>query len=601
MKKRFHTVLATWLLLAAAGTPLSAAADQPAPVANPPRVDVLVDRLIPLRDGVHLGATIWKPAHMTGPLPVVFVLTPYISDETHERAMKFARAGYVYVSVDVRGRGISEGRFEPLYGNGPDGVDVIKWLVAQPWCDGRVVMRGGSYRGTVQWQIMAEHPDHLVATVPTAPPYPGIDFPQSRGVPYSYMARWLALTGGRTMQNNLFDDAEYWLSQYKAVQAEKKPFVDLAPLAADHADIFKEWLAHPAYDAFWAKYNPKPADYRGIDIPVLNITGYFDGDQPGTLSYYKAYMSQVTKAQKDRTWFLIGPWGHHGTREPSQSMGPLKFGKNAVVDIDQLHIDWYNWLLGKGKKPDLIKDHVTYYLMGANEWRSAPSLDAMHDATLRFYLSSPTSPASDVFHSGVLQTDTPVGQAPDTYRYDPSVDIDPANYMEAMGDAFGLTRAPAHGANRLVYVSGPLQTATIVAGQMTFNANLEMDVPDTDIVAYVQAILPDGKMVYLGRDFIRARYRRGFGHPALVKPGRIESYTFHGFDITARRLPAGSRLRLIVKPQNTPAFQKNYNTGGRPGYEDPHKGRVAHVKLYLDPDHPSYLTVPVQRGAQDHA
>ena len=112
----------------------------------------------------------------------VLVMTPYISDETQDRAVKFAEHGYVYVSVDVRGRGTSEGKYTPLYGNGPDGADVIAWLAKQPWCDGRIVTRGGSYRGMDQWQILTQHPAHLAAAVPTAAVYPGWDYPQPRGI-----------------------------------------------------------------------------------------------------------------------------------------------------------------------------------------------------------------------------------------------------------------------------------------------------------------------------------------------------------------------------------------------------------------------------------
>src|SRR5690348_9950567 len=97
------------------------------------REDVVVDlhHMIPMRDGVQLAATIWRPSDQAKPLPVVLVMTPYITDETQERAVKFATHGYVYLSVDVRGRGTSQGKYTPLYGNGPDGADVIAWLARQ--------------------------------------------------------------------------------------------------------------------------------------------------------------------------------------------------------------------------------------------------------------------------------------------------------------------------------------------------------------------------------------------------------------------------------------------------------------------------------------
>jgi putative CocE/NonD family hydrolase len=308
-------------------------------------VTVDLHRMIPMRDGVSLAATIWKPADMHGPLPVVMVMTPYISDETQQRAVKFAEHGYVYVSVDVRGRGSSQGKFTPLYGNGPDGADVIAWLAAQPWCDGRVVTRGGSYRGMDQWQIIAQHPAHLVAAVPTAAVYPGWDFPQPKGIFLSCMARWLAYTSGHTGNDNLFGDEKYWQTRFVRAYESGQPFHELADLAGTNRDAFLEWLAHPAYDSYWAAFNPKSEDYASIDMPILTITGYFDGDQRGALRYYREFMAHASARAKARFYLLIGPWDHPGTRTPQEKLGGLTFPKNSVLDIDQLHIDFFDWVL----------------------------------------------------------------------------------------------------------------------------------------------------------------------------------------------------------------------------------------------------------------
>src|SRR5690348_1939414 len=121
--------------------------------SNRENVSVDLHRMIPMRDGVHLAATIWRPSDQSKPLPVVLIMKPYSTDVTHERAVNIATQGYVDVRVDVRGSGTSQGMFTPHYGNGPDGADVVAWLARQAWCDGRVVTRRGSYRGMDQWQI----------------------------------------------------------------------------------------------------------------------------------------------------------------------------------------------------------------------------------------------------------------------------------------------------------------------------------------------------------------------------------------------------------------------------------------------------------------
>lgn len=81
---------------------------------------------IPMRDGIRLNATVYKPAGLRVALPVIFTFTPYVSDTYHPRAWYFAQHGYVFALVDVRGRGNSEGVFVPFENEGRDGYDVVE-------------------------------------------------------------------------------------------------------------------------------------------------------------------------------------------------------------------------------------------------------------------------------------------------------------------------------------------------------------------------------------------------------------------------------------------------------------------------------------------
>ena len=226
--------------------------------------------------GVQLSAIIWKPTNQQEPLPVVFVMTPYIADGDHHLALKFANDGYVYVSVDRRGRGNSEGEFNPLEDSGLDGYDVIAWLAKQPWSNGQIAMRGGSYRGMVQWKIMAEHPQHLISTVPTAPVYPGHTFPKTKNIFMSYnMAAWLAFTNTRTGNTELFGARQYWSEKYQEIYTEHLPFRKLDSPTATNPRIFHRWLDHPSHDAYWQSLTPSAEDYAGINMPILTITGHY--------------------------------------------------------------------------------------------------------------------------------------------------------------------------------------------------------------------------------------------------------------------------------------------------------------------------------------
>ena len=121
---------------------------------------------IPLRDGVKLNATLYKPTPMPAKLPVIFMLSPYPSANSHPSGSYFARRGYVYAFVDVRGRGDSEGVFTPFADDAKDGYDVVEWFAKQPWSNGKVAMFGGSYAGGNQWQTASTHPPHLSTIVP---------------------------------------------------------------------------------------------------------------------------------------------------------------------------------------------------------------------------------------------------------------------------------------------------------------------------------------------------------------------------------------------------------------------------------------------------
>jgi len=561
--------------------------------AGPENVIVDLHHMIPMRDGVQLAATIWKPSDQTKPLPVVLVMTPYISDETQERAVKFAEHGYVYVSVDVRGRGSSGGKYTPLYGNGPDGADVIAWLAKQPWCDGRVVTRGGSYRGMDQWQILAQHPAHLAAAVPTAAVYPGWDYPQPKGIFLSYTAQWLAYTSGHTGQDNLFGDGKYWRTRFVDAYEKNQPFYQLAELSGTNQDTFLQWLDHPAYDDYWAGFNPKPGDYAAIDIPILTITGYFDGDQPGALRYYREFMVNASSKAKQRFYLLMGPWDHPGTRHPQEKLGGLTFDKKSVLDIDQLHIDFFDWILKGGKRPKILSERVNYWVMGADEWRHADSLKDLSDHTLRLYLSSPDGPANDLFHAGVLMTAQPPEQSVDTFRDDPLA-LTPANeLLKDSGDDYLVHSDEAYKANRLIYTSDPLPAPTTIAGAMQLLADISIDTPDADVGAEIDAVSPDGRTLVLGQDIMRARFRHGMTKAEPAIPGAIEPWRFDGFYFTVRELSKGTRLRVVLGPINTPDLQKNYNSGGRIGYETAKDARTATISVHLDPQHPSYLEVPL--------
>src|SRR5437764_7224146 len=162
---------------------------KPSPSAPPADYDLRWAVKVPLRDKVELNATLYLPksANATaGRTPVIFTLTPYISDSYHARAAYFASHGYAFALVDVRGRGNAGGDFEPFAHDARDGYDVVEWFAKQPFCDGKVAMWGGSYAGFDQWATAKELPPHLATIVPAAAAHPGPDLPFRNKVGISY-------------------------------------------------------------------------------------------------------------------------------------------------------------------------------------------------------------------------------------------------------------------------------------------------------------------------------------------------------------------------------------------------------------------------------
>jgi putative CocE/NonD family hydrolase len=552
---------------------------------------------IPVRDGIRLNGTLYKPADLTEPLPVIFTFTPYIADTYHERGMYFARNGYVFLGVDVRGRGNSEGAFEPFVNEGRDGYDVVEWLARQPWSNGKVTMWGGSYAGFDQWTVLKEFPPHLATIVPAAAAHPGVDFPAMNNIFTSYEIQWDTYTSGLTPNLKLFSDAEYWKERFLEMYLKHLPFRELDKICGNPSDVFQKLLSHPTPDAYYDAMAPRDEDYGRIDFPILTITGHYDGDQPGAMEYYKRHMTHGTESAKARHFLIIGPWDHAGTRTPNRDVGGLHFGEASLVDLNKLHKEWYDWTMKGGEKPEFLKKRVAYYVVGpdAECWKYADDLESIASEKRRMYLHS-SGAANDVFSSGTLGPDKPLKEKPDRYTYDPldtrPAEVERAASEDSLTDQRGSLNLFGNG---VIYHSEPFPETAEISGYAKLTCWMALDVPDTDFQVALFEILPDGTSVLLSQDQMRARYRDSLRQEKLVKPGEINGYEFKSFLWFSRRVSKGSRLRLLLQSPNSFALEKNYNSGGVVADESGKDSRTAHVTIYHDAGHPSFLELPVAK------
>lgn len=594
-----RAVLSVVTLLALFAPAVARAADPPKDTAGASQdVDLQWGAHIPLRDGVELAAQIYRPAGQKEALPVIFTLTPYIADSYQDRALYFARHGYVFALVDVRGRGDSGGTFDPFSQEAKDGYDVVEWLAKQPWSNGKVAMWGGSYAGYDQWATAKERPPHLATIVPAAAVRPGLDFPFQRGVFYSYDMQWLTFTSGHAKNTLTFGEGTLWTQKNREMYLAHLPFRQLDRIVGNPSATFQRWLSHPAGDDYWQGMAPSPEQLAKIDLPILTITGHYDGDQPGALSYYREHMRYAPQAVRDRHYLIIGPWDHAGTRTPNPQVGGLTFGDASVLDLNNLHKEWYDWTMKGGPRPKFLEKRVSYYVVGpgAETWKRADSLEAIGAERRTFYLGS-DGQAGDAFHSGRLGEARPAAasaSAPDRFVYDPLDDRpgkaeseDHGGYIVSQYSALNLFGEGA------VYHSEPFPEATEVSGQVKLSVWMSMDVPDTDLRADLYEIQPDGGSVLLTRDLLRARYRDSMQKESPVPKGEAVRYDFPGFTWFSRRIAKGSRLRLVVSASNTTEVEKNYNSGGVVADETAKDARTAHVTVLHDADHPSALEIPI--------
>jgi putative CocE/NonD family hydrolase len=601
-------ILLTGLLLC--GVPLWAAASPGGEHESiGPGYDIEMSRMIPTRDGVELEAWISKPSSLKDRAPTILTLTQYDLDGGRhaDAVVNFTQRGYVFVRAYVRGRGRSGGSKSDNLGLqvGRDGYDIVEWIAAQPWSDGHVVMYGGSFVGMSQWRTAAQHPPHLSAIAPYVSIYPGWDVPNTNGIPQAWSAVMMGYVAGRTLNANFLANHAYWGGKLLEHYAAYRPFSELDAALGVAADdwwmsdergqrlsFLDMWLDHLGDEKFNLAAEATAQDFAQMTFPVLSATGYFDDDQPGALRYYRRHNAYAPAAAVAQHYLILGPWDHGGTQSPSKQIEGLAIPPAAVIDTEKLHADWYDAALGRGPAPALLKDRVSYFMMGADEWRYAHTLEAASSGKeLTLYLDDPQGTPQDLFHSGTLGERAPRTEPPALLVSDPHElpELEMARYLDAE-DATSQFRSFHR--RTINFHSAPMANDTEIAGAMHLILACAADTPDFDLWAQVLMVQPDGSAVRLGEAIRRARFRDSPFKPELLKPGQLIEIPFD-FNWTAWRIPKGARLRLSIAPLNSPNYQKNFNTGGRLGYEKIEDARIAHIRIFHDAAHASRLELPL--------
>lgn len=536
---------------------------------------------VPMRDGNVLSAIVVRPRRLVGPQPAVLELTIYANEQNRTTAMEAAAQGFVGIVATSRGKRGSAGPVVPWEREAADAYDLLDWISRQPWSNGSVGMLGGSYSGFTQWAAAKHLHPALKTIVPAAAAAPGIDFPRENGVVLNFQYSWAHYVGN----DSLLDVASYgdgarWAALDSTWFARGSAYRTLDEIDGVPNPLFRRWLDHPTYDSYWQAMIPDGRGFAALAIPVLTITGYFDGAQPGALHYYREHLANRPSA--DHT-LLIGPWDHFGSqRRPSPVLGSLRIDPVANLDLIGIIYQWFEHVLRGGPKPAILADRVNFQVIGTNTWRHVPSLAAMSTDTLSLYLSAERVGADRRLRTSADTT---------TVGVDLQVDFGDRTVVSSTFISVGYD-STLDRSNGVAFISDPLPAGTTISGALSGELVATLNVRDVDLAVVLYELTAVGEYIQLSYYLGRASLARNPTQRQLLTPGTRQSIPLSGARIISRVVPAGSRLVALVNVNKGPQSQINYGSGKDPSDETI---RDATVPLRLTLYGRSHLRIPVLR------
>ncbi len=598
-------------------------------------VEVRRNVRVAMRDGVRLATDVYLPAR-GGRFPVILERTPYGRSQVGTRhasepvARMLASHGYAVVFQDVRGRGGSEGDYVKYLADGDDGFDCCAWIVAQPWCDGRIGAQGLSYGAHT-------------ATALACAGAPGVAamFLDSGGFSNAYQ--------GGIRQGGAFELKQATWAYNAALEAPEIAN-DPAKLAALKAVDIRAWFARmpwsrghsplslaPEYEDYlfdqweagtfgpeWRRLGIYAEGFRDRfpDVPTLWMSSWYD-PYPRTATDNFNGLSALGKGPQR---LVLGPWTHGNNHETWA--GDVDFGPEATLtggfagDRIAFRKRWFDrWLMGA---PDGVAKEapVRLFVMGGGSGRKGASGRLDHGGAWRNEAAWPPERATATrFHlhaDGALAESAPDPETrPRVFRYDPAHPVPSiggtitSGAPVMVGGAFDQREAAAFFGSEqpgrsladrkdvLVFRTPPLTHDLEVTGSVEAELWVATDGPDTDITIKLidehppSADYPLGYAMNLTDGILRLRYRDSWERPTPMTPGEPTRIRVTAFP-TANLFKAGHRLRLDVSSSNFPHFDLNPNTGEPEGRWT--RCRVATNTVFCDAARPSCVVLPIVLG-----
>ncbi|RUX14566.1 CocE/NonD family hydrolase, partial [Mesorhizobium sp. M2A.F.Ca.ET.042.01.1.1] len=270
---------------------------------------------------------------------------------------------------------------------------------------------------------------------------------------------------------------------------------------------------------------------------------------------------------------------------------------DAEFDYNKLYLRWFDYWLNGNQSALQNMPKIQYFVMGANEWRSTDVWPLPNTKQVRLYLTS-GGHANSVGGDGHLSLRAPERNEQDSIIYDPADPTPSIGGADFYRGAGSVDQAPNDSRQDvLFYTSAPLNAPLEVTGRSTVNLRVASSAMDTDFIAKLIDVYPDGTAYNITAGILRMRYREGLQKQVLMNPG--EPYDIQiDLPATSNVFLNGHRLRVVVQSSDFPMYERNLNTG-----EDQYRSATwmkAKNTVFLGPGEVSFISLPVVGNSQPH-
>ncbi|MFL5547090.1 MAG: CocE/NonD family hydrolase [Gemmatimonadales bacterium] len=511
-------------------------------------------------DGATVCADVWRPRQGPARLPALLQFTIYADTTTLPFDLRRnASNGYAAVIGFTRGKACSPDQPVPYVHDGPDAMSVIEWIARQPWSDGQVGMYGGSYSGMSPWSAAKRAPPALKAIMVGAPVAPGLDVPMEGNIVWNFVYPWpFYTTDNKWLDDSTYNDQNRWNRLYNRWYADGRAYRELDKIDGTPNPVWHQWIAHPSYDRYWQAMIPYKEEFARIKIPVLQTAGYYFGG-PGAAMHYLTEHYRYSPHARD--YLVVGPYGHFDAQrgvvnalaDTTTTISGYEIDPVARIDIiAELRYPWFDWILKGGPRPTLLGDRINYEVIGANQWKHAPSVSAMSNARLRFYLS-----AEHTDSTYRLQPERPARDSSVTL----TVDLRDRSDSALIVPGGGVQDSAIYTLNSLVYVSDPLSRASEISGLFKSHLEVVSNKRDFDFGISIYEKRRDGTYLQLPPYQSRASYVADVSQRRLLTPGKREVLDLQSIRLASHLCRAGSRIVVVLGVNKSPGQQINYGTG----------------------------------------